>query len=333
MKKLTSILLLLTFMACSKSSVEAEPETAPKPESPKYDIVVAADGSGDVTTVQAAFDKVPANSAKEIVIFVKKGSYKQVLTLASGKNNVRLIGEDAKTTVLTFDNYSGKDNGSGGVHTTSTSSSTYIKGTNFIAENITFENAAGPVGQALAIYIEGARSAFNKCRFIGNQDTYYAHQNTLQYLKDCYIEGTVDYIFGGSVAYFEGCELHSLAAGYITAASTPQTNTYGYVFQNCRITAPANVTFKVYLGRPWREYANVVFMNSDLGGHIRPEGWSIWNGNENHLTSRYAEYKNKGVGASTASRVTWSRQLSDTEAQKYSKATVLGTWDPMFINQ
>lgn len=320
-------------MACSKSSVEAEPETGSQPEIPKYDIVVAQDGSGDVTTVQAAFDKVVANSSKETIIFVKKGTYKQVITLASGKNNVRLIGEDAKETILTFDNYSGKDNGNGGVHSTSTSSSSYINGTNFIAENITFENSAGPVGQALAIYINGARAAFNKCRFLGNQDTYYAHQNTVQYVKDSYIAGTVDFIFGGSVSYFESCELHSLAAGYLTAASTPETNTYGYVFQNCKITAPNAATYKVYLGRPWREYANVVFLNSDLGNHVRTEGWSIWNGNENHLTARYAEYKNKGEGASTVSRVTWSKQLSDTEAAKYSKTAVLGSWDPQFVTQ
>lgn len=324
-------LLLLNIFSCGKGEADAMTDNgADIPSYDKYDIIVAKDGSGDVNDLQAAFDRVPANSAKQTRIFVKKGVYRQVVRLEKNKVNVRLTGEEAATTILTFDNYSGKDNGNGGTHSTSTSSSVYINGNNFIAENITFENSAGPVGQALAIYINAANSAFFKCRFLGNQDTYYAHENTRQYLKECYIAGTVDFIFGGSVAFFENCQLHSLAAGYLTAASTPQGTAYGYVFNNCRLTAPPNPDFSVYLGRPWRPYAKVVFLSCEMPAHIRPEGWSIWKGNDNHLSAYYAEYKSSGAGGSGSGRVSWSKQLNDSQADNYTIDKVLTNWTLKF---
>lgn len=330
MKKLLSFVLALVLGSCSAGKLEAEPSLPP---SVKFDYVVAQDGSGDFKTVQQAFDAVPANSARETIVFVKKGVYKQVVTLKSTANNVRLIGEDVNETVITFDNYSGKDDGVGGVHSTSTSATAYINGDNFVAENISFENAAGPVGQALAIYINGGQAAFYNCRFIGNQDTYYAHQGTKQYLKNCYIEGTVDFIFGGSVAFFDNCRLHSLAAGYITAASTPENSRYGYVFSRCTATAKQGANYLVYLGRPWRPFANVVFLNTSLGAHIRPQGWLNWSGTENYKTCFYAEYQNNGTGAVIDQRVGWSVQLSASQAAEYTKEKVLGFWTPKFLTE
>lgn len=165
---------------------------------------------------------------------------------------------------------------------------------------------------------------------MGHQDTIYTgNARSRHYFKDCYIEGTTDFIFGPSTAWFENCDIFCKADSYITAASTPQDVTYGYIFNNCRITADANVS-KVYLGRPWRDYGYTLFMNCELPRQIRPEGWHHWQ-KEREKTARYLEYNNHGEGANSKGRVTWSRQLTKQEAQKITLNEVFSvndTWDP-----
>ena len=169
------------------------------------------------------------------------------------------------------------------------------------------------------------------CRFLGNQDTVYTGvENTRLYFKDCYIEGTTDFIFGPSVAWFENCDIKNKINSYITAASTPNGQTYGYIFNNCRITADEGVD-KCYLGRPWRPYAYTLFMNCELGKHIRPEGWHNWSNKANEETARYLEYNNRGEGANTSKRCAWSKQLTKKEAAKITPAEVFSTsdsWNP-----
>jgi len=295
-------------------------------------IVVARDGSGDYKTVQQAINAAPDSANKETVIFIKSGVYKERLTLPESKTRIHFIGENVTKTILTFDNYASKKDSSGKEFGTSRSASFFIYGGDFIAENVTFENSAGPVGQALAVYVSGDRSTFINCGFLGCQDTIYTDYNARQYYKDCYIEGTTDFIFGPATAVFEGCEIFCKKGGsYITAASTPDSVKYGYVFLNCRVTGNAPPA-SFYLGRPWRPFAQVVFINSNLGDHIKPAGWHNWGKESNERTAFYAENKSKGYGAKPGERVTWSHQLSDEEAKQYSVSNIFGGWKPEASN-
>lgn len=294
-----------------------------------YDFVVAKDGSGDFFTVQEAINAVPDfRKNKRTTILVRKGEYKERVIIPECKINVSLIGEEGA--VITDDNYSSKKNIFGDEMSTSGSSTVYIYAPDFYAEHITFANTAGRVGQAVACFIDGDRAYFKNCRFLGNQDTLYTYgKESRQYYEGCYIEGTVDFIFGWSTAVFKDCEIHSLGDGYVTAPSTDQGKAYGYVFWNCRLTA-ADEAGKVYLSRPWRPYAQAVYIQCEMGKHIVPEGWNNWGKASNEQTVYYAEYQSTGEGANPSARVKYSHQLADIS--KYQPEQVLAGndgWNPI----
>ena len=294
-----------------------------------YDLVVAKDGSGDFFTVQEAINAVPDyRKGARTTILVKEGTYKEKVIIPASKNAVSLIGEgDVK---ITFDDYAGKPNIFGEEKGTSGSSSCYIYAPDFYAENITFENSAGPVGQAVACFVSADKAYFRKCRFLGFQDTLYTYgKGCRQYYEECYIEGTVDFIFGWSVAVFNRCRIHSIGKGYLTAPSTDKGQKYGYAFYDCDITADEGVE-KVYLSRPWRPYAKAVFIRCNMGRHILPEGWNNWRKVENEKTVFYAEYQSKGEGANPKNRAAYSRQLKSLDG--YSMEEVLSGndgWNPV----
>lgn len=293
-----------------------------------WDYVVAADGSGDFARIQEAIDAVPHLRAKRTVIFIKKGTYKEKLLLPATKTNVTFIGEDVHTTILTWDDYASKPNRFGENIGTSGSASFFVNGDGFEAYNLTFENSSGPVGQAVAVRIDGDKVKFENCRFLGFQDTLYLHgDRSRQYYKNCYIEGTVDFIFGSSTALFENCEIRCKKGGYITAASTPQGKDFGLVFLSCRITADTPEA-RFYLGRPWRNYAKTVFVQCYLDAHIRTEGWHNWNKPEAEQSIFYGEYQSHGPGAVIEGRASWSQQLSPEAAENYTKERILGDWNP-----
>jgi len=292
-----------------------------------YDFVVAADGSGQFRTVQEAINAVPDFRKNTTTIFIKRGVYKEKIVLAGSKTNVVLIGESPENTVLTFDDFAAKKNIFGEETGTTGSASFYAFGEGFSAKNITFQNTAGPVGQAVALWIKSDKSVFENCRFLGFQDTLYTFgPDSRQYYKNCYIEGTVDFIFGPSIAVFENCTIHCKGKGYITAASTYQWRPYGYVFKNCKITGEAAETH--FLGRPWRPFSRVVFLQCDLGPVIRKEGWDNWRNPANEKTAYYAELGNTGAGSNTAERVAWARQLTAEQAADYTLAKIFGDWTP-----
>ena len=317
------IICLMTFVALPMSSKD-------------YNIVVAQDGSGDFTKVQAAINAVPDyRKAGPTRIYIKKGMYKEKIVIAESKQGVQLIGEDGA--VLTYDDYAQKPNIFGEGKGTSGSGSVYIFGPDFFAENITFENTSGPVGQAVACHVAGDRAVFRRCRFLGFQDTLYTFgENTREYYEDCYIEGTVDFIFGKATAVFNRCELRSKhTGGFLTAPATPQSSSYGYVFYDCKLTADEGVEAgSVWLSRPWRPYGKTVFIRCKMGEHIRPEGWNNWGKTDNERTAYYAEYQCYGKGADTSRRVAWSHQLKDASA--YDMTDILkGTdgWNPLLIKE
>lgn len=295
----------------------------------KPDFIVGPDGSGNFKTVQEAINAVPDFRKQATVIFIKKGVYKEKLVLPASKQMVRFIGESRDETILTYDDYAQKKNIFGEEKGTSGSSSFYIYGNEFSAENLTFENSSGPVGQAVAVWAGGDKLVFSNCRFLGFQDTLYTYGgNNRQFYKNCYIEGTVDFIFGSSTAWFEQCIIFAKkGGGYLTAASTADTIKYGYVLNHCTIKgdAPAN-TF--YLGRPWRPYAKAAFLSCEMPAQIRPEGWHNWGRESNEKTTSYAEYGSTGPGGNMLKRVQWAKKLDKDEVKDYTFANVFRGWIP-----
>lgn len=302
----------------------------------KYDnpdtIFVARDGTAEFRNIDDAIEVCRAFMEYHKVIFVKKGTYKEKLILPSWLTNIEICGEDRDNTIITYDDHAnvfipGTDRKMGTFRTYTVR----VDGNGITFRNITIENNAARLGQAVALHTQGDRLAFVNCRILGNQDTVYTGGiNTRLYFKDCHIEGTTDFIFGPSTAWFENCTILSRTDSYITAASTPQDVEYGYVFNRCKIVAAEGVN-KVYLGRPWRPYAHTLFMNCQLGKHILPVGWHNWSNTQNEKTTRYCEYDNHGEGAATKERAAWTRQLTKKEAAKVTLENVFrqnGGWIP-----
>ena len=319
MKKIFTIGLVI--LACISNSFSQE----------KYDFTVAQDGTGNFTTIQAAIDACKAFPDKPIVIFVKNGLYKEKVKVPSCNTHLTIKGENVEKTILTYDDYFEKINR--GRNSTFYTSTLLIEANDFRLENITVENSAGPVGQAIALHVEGDRCIFSNCRIIGNQDTLYsAGETSRQCFTNCYIEGTTDFIFGEATVIFENCTIHSKTDSYITAASTNKGKTYGFVFLNSKLTSEPRVT-KAYLGRPWRDYAKVVFIRCEMGAHITAAGWANWDKTERDKTAYYAEFENTGPGACIAGRVSWSKVLKPREAKNYTVEKVLkgyDDWKPVF---
>ena len=293
----------------------------------KPNFTVAADGTGDFKTVQEAINAVPDLRNTQTVIFIKNGTYKEKLVLANTKRKVKLIGEDVKKVILTFDNHAGSLNTFGETMGTSGSASFFIHGDDFTAENITFENSAGPVGQAVAVRVASDKVKFLNCRFLGFQDTLYTWGyggSSRQYYKGCYIEGTVDFIFGSSTAVFDDCHIYGKKGGYFTAASTPDTAKYGYVFIKCKIDGDAPEA-SFYLGRPWRPHAKTVFIDCEMSDIVRPEGWHNWGKTTNEKTVFYGEYHTTGKGAPIGKRVSWAQ--SSIQKNDFTLDKVLNGWN------
>ncbi|PTN09799.1 pectinesterase family protein [Mangrovibacterium marinum] len=289
----------------------------------KYEMTVAKDGSGDYTTIQEAINATKAFPDKPILIHIKKGVYKEKVRVYSWNNKLTLKGEGAKETIITYDDYFDKIGL--GRNSTFHTYTLKVEGNDFTAEDLTIANTAGPVGQAVALHVEGDRCQFRNCRILGHQDTLYAAgEGSRQYYKNCFVEGTTDFIFGEAIAIFDGCTINSKSDSYVTAASTAEIQPFGYVFLNCTLTADEGVS-KCFLGRPWRDYAKVVYLNCHLGDHILPQGWSNWSKTKRDQTAYYAEYQSEGPGARVSSRVGWSHQLSKKQAKAYTIAHIFNT--------
>src|SRR6266404_6151597 len=294
-------------------------------------LFVAQDGSGQFKSVQEAIMAVPSgNASQSVVIHIKAVTYKELIYIQREKRFFHLVGEEATNTVLTYDLYANLPGPQAKPIGTFRTPSTIIDADDFTAENITFENSAGPKGQALAVRLDGERAAFRNCRFLGWQDTILANRGR-QYFDDCYIAGHVDFIFGAATCFFERCHIHCLRDGYITAASTPEDQPFGFVFADCAISGETPEV-RTYLGRPWRIHASTIFLNTRMSEVVRPEGWNNWKKPEAEKTARYAEFNSTGPGANPAARAPWARQLSKVEAAAITVKAVLGGsdgWQPL----
>lgn len=315
----------------------------------KKELTVSADGNGDFRKIQEAIDIIPLENAAPVVIRIKNGIYNEKVRIQSPY--ISLIGENPEKTVLTFNDFAKKLFPDGTPMNTFNSYTVYIGGRDFTAENITFENSSGMgavVGQAIAAYVDADRAVFKNCRFLGYQDTLFTgplpknptpkglnlvyptlgsgpneYSGAIrQYYTDCFIKGDIDFIFGSATAVFNRCEIFSnrlpdSEPGYITAASTFPNKKYGYVMLDCKLTGDASPG-SVYLGRPWRDFANVVWINCWMGAHIHPEAWHNWDLPERQKTVTYREYHSHGPGSAVTQRVNWAQQLTSEEAKEYT---------------
>ena len=294
------------------------------------EITVAQDGSADFATIQEAINSTRDLGPGEVKIHIKNGTYNEKLEIPTWKHQLSLIGESRDKTIITNNDHSGKiDSITGKKLSTFTSYTLLVRGDDIKIENLTIKNASCGEGQAVALHVEGDRFVIKNSNILGCQDTVYtATGGSRQLYLDCYIEGTTDFIFGQATAVFKNCTIHSLKNSYVTAAATPPNQQFGYVFLDCKLTAAEDAN-EVYLGRPWRPYAKTVFINTEMGNHIVPEGWDPWKGDEmfpnKEETTFYAEYNSQGPGAAPNKRVEWSHQLSEEEAKEYSLENIFNT--------
>ncbi|MCR5862089.1 pectinesterase family protein [Flavobacterium sp. J372] len=308
----------IIMIACVSFSAIAQD----KPKADAFYKIVAHDGSGDYTTIQAAIDDSKSFPPQRITIFIKNGTYHEKVKVHEWNPDITLIGESREGTVITYNDYFAKVNT--GINSTFHTYTMLVEGDGFIARDLTIVNASGDAGQAVALSVHANNAIVVNCSILGNQDTLYVSGNGFRiYFENCLITGTTDFIFGSATAYFKSCTLHSLKNSYITAASTPQGEAYGFVFDDCRLTAERGID-AVYLGRPWRPYAKTVFINCMMDAHIKPEGWYNWNKQEAERTAFYAEYNCSGTGYKPSDRVKWSYQLTKRQAKAYTVENCLG---------
>ncbi|MFJ9899945.1 pectinesterase family protein [Streptomyces sp. NPDC091280] len=307
---------------------------SPSPAASGTTITVAADGSGDVRTVQAAIDKVPANNTKPVTIAVKKGTYRGVFTVPGTKPYVTLkgLGASASDVVLVENHGAGTKKADGTTYGTSGSATAFVDGHDFTASNLTLSNdydtGTASTGQAVALSLSADRAVFTGVRILGHQDTLLLNDSARAYFRKSYVAGTVDFVFGGGIGVFDQSEIHQLGnGGYLTAASTPANRAYGYLFYKSSITG-AGVAGTSSLGRPWRQNAQVLYRESTIGSFIRTsQPWSDMSANT-WKGARFSEYKNTGAGATVNSA---RPQLSDSQAADYTPQKYLAGsdgWNP-----
>lgn len=317
--------ILLIFFISMTQFLFAENE-------PYIKITVAKDGSGDFTSIQKAINSVRDLGPAEALIFIKSGTYHEKIVIPTSKHKITLEGENKDNTIIINNDFSGKPDSFNEKMTTFNSYTVLVMADDIKISNLTIQNSSCNEGQAVSLHVEGDRFMIKNSTILGCQDTLYsATSHSRQYFENCYIEGTTDFIFGQATVIFKNCTIKSLANSYITAAATEADKQYGFVFIDCQLIAKEGIT-KVYLGRPWRPYAKTVFINTEMGKHIIPEGWNPWKGDkmfpDKEKTAYYAEFGSKGEGGNIEKRVSWSHQLTKKDLKKYTLEKIFNGWNP-----
>ena len=346
------------------------------------DVKTGIEGTTEFPTIQMAMDHHPFagvgpdGKPGRVFIEIAPGIYHERVIVTQNHTNITLIGMGASPSDVVFRTASMRNRLA--AHFSPRRSRSTATG--FEADNLTFENAAGNTGQAVAIAVRADRAIFKHCRFLGHQDTLFADYGR-QYYVDSYIEGGVDFIFGNAAAVFDRSEIHANAPGWLTAQSrTSPEQATGYVILNSRVTSsiehlpaeqgttalasapssaggsssasasPPHVVASTppaadsafspsgsqknevtSLGRPWRPYSRVVYINTWLCADVTPQGWNAWGKTPGTPLAWYAEFNSTGPGANPAARVPWSHQLTAAEAEQFKPKVFLAGvdhWDP-----
>jgi pectinesterase len=313
-------MILVFFML----GVVAFAQTLEKDLGTQIDAIVDASGNGDFTTVAAAIAAAPNNATTEHLIFVRNGIYTEKIEIPSAKTHLTLVGEHMDKTIIQYGDHNGSGKLYDGILTSSigtaigtfTSHTLLAQPDDFILANMTIKNSAGPVGQAVALNLGGDRNYVYRCRVLGHQDTFFSGNIGRMFFKETYVEGNVDFIFGGGVVWFQDCLIVSnRGSSQITAASTGASLSYGYVFNECQILGLDGIT-GIGLGRPWKDYCKTVFMNSYMGKQMGPDGWSPWNVSSDKVF--YAVYNNSGPGSGFTNYPDWAFKLTEAQALEYT---------------
>ncbi|MFP5248497.1 MAG: pectinesterase family protein [Acidobacteriota bacterium] len=299
------------------------------------EVKTGIEGATEFPTIQMAMDHHPwpgkhaDGTPGRVYIEIAPGVYRERVIVTQNHPNITLLGMGkSPADVVITNSLNAKQ--AGGTFFTET---VEINGDGFEADNVTFENSAGNTGQAVAAAVRSDRAVFKRCRFLGHQDTLFADYGR-QYYVDSYIEGGVDFIFGNAAAVFDRSEIHANGPGYLTAQSrTSPAQSTGYVIVNSRVTSgmePGAAKRTISLGRPWRPFSRVVYIDTELPGNVIAQGWNPWGKTPGEPQAYYAEFHDRGPGADPAGRVPWSHQLTPAEAAQYKpKAFLAGTdgWD------
>jgi len=308
-------------------------QTKPSPS----EVTVAKDGSGDFTTIQEAVDALRSFRPEgRATVRVRNGVYEEKVVVPSHKTEISIIGESRDSTILIWHDHANMPDGKGGTIGTFGTYTLKVEGPGFICEDMTIVNDAmtfnNPrwhishkdiynVGQAVAVHIDADRVIFRNCALKGFQDTLFTgNPEGREFFDNCWIEGTVDFIFGPAAVWFRQCHIHALWDGYYTAASTPEGR-YGYIFDACTFTASEGIG-KLWLGRPWRPYAQVILKDCLIDAPVDPQGWNDWGDPANHRTARFWEYSCSGKGSDRSGRVAWSKKISNGRAHRITKDKV-----------
>ena len=313
------MLPLLCFAACCGFSAARAADT----------LRVAQDGSADFTSIQKAIEATKAYPVEPVVILIKKGVYKEKVRVPAWNTDLSLIGEDKENTIITYDDYFKKiDKDRNSTFYTATLS---IEAERVSVKNLTIINAAGPVGQALAISISADQCVIDNCNMDGHQDTFFATgSHTHVYVKNSRVAGTTDFLFGDATVLLDHCDIYCKTGSYIVAASTNKGQAFGFVLNHCKVSAASDVKHGL-LGRTWRPYAKTVFLNSELGAFLAGAGWDNWRSKANETSSFYAEYGNTGAGANRENRAAWSHELTEGELRTYTPENILGAWVGQYL--
>lgn len=317
--------LLILFITAAQLLWAGEPYTT---------ITVDQKGNGDFTSIQKAINSIRDLGPAEALIKIKPGTYHEKIEIPSSKHKITLEGENKENTIITHNDFSGKPDAFNEKMTTFNSYTVLVMSDDVKITNLTIQNSSCNEGQAVALHVEGDRFIMVNAAILGCQDTLYSATNhSRQYFENCYIEGTTDFIFGQATAVFKNCTIKSLADSYITAAATEIDRKYGFIFFDCQLIAKDGIS-KVYLGRPWRPYAKTIFINTEMGKHILPEGWNPWKGDkmfpDKEKTAYYAESGSKGKGGNTSKRINWSHQLTKKDLKNYTLEKIFDGWNPNY---
>jgi pectinesterase len=296
------------------------------------DVKTGIEGTTEFPTIQMAMDHHPFAGVDKngkqgrVYIEIAPGVYHERVIVTQNHTNITLLGlGKSPDEVVITNSLNAKQ--AGGTFFTET---VEINGDGFEADNLTFENTAGNTGQAVAAAVRADRAIFKHCRFLGHQDTLFADYGR-QYYVDSYIEGGVDFIFGNATAVFDRTEIRSNGPGYLTAQSrTSADQATGYVIINSKVTSgiePVAARDTISLGRPWRPFSRVVYLNTELPANVIPQGWNLWGRSGETPQAYYAEFRSTGSGANPGARAAWSHQLTEKEAAQYAPRVFLAGKD------
>ncbi|KAK4492650.1 hypothetical protein RD792_003468 [Penstemon davidsonii] len=286
----------------------------------KTEIKISQDGNGDFKTINEAIQSIHLPNTRRVILHINSGVYREKVNIPRTMHFITFLGNVSDPPTITGNDTASSVSGRDAPPRTFQSATVAVDANYFVAINVKFENTAPHVvgsvgGQAVALRISGNKAAFYNCSFYGAQDTLYDHKG-LHFFSNCFIQGSVDFIFGYGTSLYENCYLNSVTKKVASVTAQKRTNSSmssGFSFKNCTISGSGSI----YLGRAWGDYSRVVFSYTFMDKIVLPQGWSDWGDRNRDQKVYYGEYKCSGPGSNLTGRVPWVRVLTDEEAKPF----------------